>query len=159
MNGLELFLLGRTLMKIAEAAIPAAGAHPLPAAVRSVLLDVYEHPNNSIGEIAARTGFPQSHVSASVARLRVLGVALETTVDPRDHRRTLVGPVATADTGVAPPAPSPVDRALAVALGTDDPKEVAAVVAILEGLAARLTPRALARIRTDLAIHRKDEAW
>ena len=158
MNGLELFLLGRTLMKIAEAAIPAAGARPLPAAVRSVLLDIYEHPNSSIGEIATRTGFPQSHVSASVARLRALGVALETTVDRRDRRRTLVGPLAPADTGMAPPLSSPINRALAVALVTDDPKEVAAVIASLEFLAERLTPRALARIRADLAAHREEEA-
>jgi DNA-binding IclR family transcriptional regulator len=38
-----------------------------------VLIDVSEHADSSIGEIAARTGFPQSHVSASVARLRELG--------------------------------------------------------------------------------------
>jgi DNA-binding MarR family transcriptional regulator len=158
MNGLELFLLGRTLMKIAEAAIPAAGSQQLPATVRSVLLDVFEHPESSIGEIAARTGFPQSHVSAAVARLRALGGALETTVDPRDRRRTLVRPAPEADVQAGQPAAPPVERALAAALGTDDPREIAAVVAGLEDLARRLTPQALARIRAALAAQQQEGA-
>ncbi len=41
MNGLELFLLARKLMKIGEAAIPAAGFHELPTSVRSVLIDAF----------------------------------------------------------------------------------------------------------------------
>src|SRR5919199_6202025 len=109
MNALELFLLGRSLMKIAEQAIPTAGSPRLPTAVRSVLLDVFEHPNSSIGEIAARTGFPQSHVSAAVARLQALGGALETTVDPQDRRRTLVRPAAEAHSQAASPASPPID--------------------------------------------------
>lgn len=56
-----------------------------------VLVDVFENPNTTIGHIVERTGFPQSHVSASVARLRESGV-LVTTVDPNDKRRTLVAP-------------------------------------------------------------------
>ena len=158
MNGLELFLLGRTLMKIGEEAIPTAGSHQLPTTVRSVLLDVFELPNSSIGEIAARTCFPQSHVSASVARLRALGGALETTVDPLDRRRTLVRPAWEAETQAAPAAATPIDRALVAALGTDDPKEIADVVAALETLAQRLTPKALARIRSDLAKQPQEEA-
>ena len=92
MNALELFLLGRKLMKLGEQAIPTtAGFHQLPTSVRSILIDVFEHPNSSVGEITTRTGFPQSHVSAAVARLRE-GGALVTTVDPNDRRRTLVRP-------------------------------------------------------------------
>ncbi len=36
-----------------------------PTSVRMILVNVSEHPDSSIGEIASRTGFPQSHVSAS----------------------------------------------------------------------------------------------
>jgi DNA-binding MarR family transcriptional regulator len=149
-NGLELFLLGRVLMKIGEEAIPAAGFHQLPASVRSVLIDVFEHPNSSIGEIAARTGFPQSHVSASVARLRAISGVLQTTVDPRDRRRTLVRVSPEAILQAAPCISTPIDGALAAALGTDNPQEVEEVVAALELLAQRLTPQALSRIRSAL---------
>lgn len=138
MDGLALFRLGRTLMKIGERAIPKSGFHRLPTSVRSVMIDVFEHPDSSIQEITERTGFPQSHVSASVARLRAAGV-LVTTGDPRDRRRTLVRQ--------APDIPAraaqfsaPVDDAIAAALGTDDPGRIAEVVTALERLAEALEP-------------------
>src|SRR5215470_15865101 len=133
MSGLELFLLGRNLMKIGEEAIRAeaslaiamrAGSTRLPTSVRSVLIDVCEHPNSSIGEITARTGFPQSHVSASVARLRTER-AVVTAVDSSDRRRTLVGPSRGSPPRLAHPDPGPVHRVLVAALGTEDRAEVA----------------------------------
>lgn len=136
MDGLELFRLGRTLMKIGENAIPKSGFHRLPTSVRSVMIDVFEHPDSSIQEITERTGFPQSHVSASVARLRAAGVFV-TADDPRDRRRTLVRQ--------APGLPAraarfsaPVDDAIAAAIGTDEPARVAEIVTALERLAAAL---------------------
>ncbi|MBI3970771.1 MAG: MarR family transcriptional regulator [Chloroflexi bacterium] len=137
-------------MKIGEEAIPRGGFHELPASVRSVLIDVFEHPNSSISEIAARTGFPQSHVSASVARLRAISGALETMVDPKDRRRTLVRASPEARRQAAQRVSAPIDGALAAALGTDDPQEIGEVVAALEALAQRLTPEALTRIRSHL---------
>jgi SAM-dependent methyltransferase/DNA-binding MarR family transcriptional regulator len=140
MNALELFLLGRKLMKLGEQAIPTtAGFHQLPTSVRSILIDVFEHPNSSVGEITARTGFPQSHVSVAVARLRE-GGALVTTVDPNDRRRTLVRPSSQVPRRAARLISAPIDAALAAALGTDDPGEVEQVVAALQALAQRLTP-------------------
>jgi DNA-binding MarR family transcriptional regulator len=137
-NAVELYLLGRKLMKIAEEALPKPPTGSPPTSVRMILIDVAEHPDSSIGEIGSRTGFPQSHVSASVARLRELG-ALVTSIDPRDRRRTL--------TRLAPGirqrsrrAAVPVDPVLAAALGTSDPTEVEAVIEALDGLAARLMP-------------------
>ena len=70
MNAVELYLLGRKLMKIAEEALPKPTTGGPPTSVRMILIHVAEHPDSSVGEIASRTGFPQSHVSASVARLR-----------------------------------------------------------------------------------------
>jgi DNA-binding MarR family transcriptional regulator len=103
-----------------------------------ILIDIAEHPDSSVGEIASRTGFPQSHVSTSVARLRELG-ALVTSTDPRDRRRTL--------TRLAPGirqrshrAAVPVDSVLEAALGSSDPNELAEVIDALDGLAARLMP-------------------
>jgi DNA-binding MarR family transcriptional regulator len=137
-NGLELFLLGRKLMKLGEEAIPPSGFHQMPTSVRSVLVDVYEHPGSSVSEITARTGFPQSHVSASVARLREAG-GLITTTDPADRRRTLVSPNPEVRRGLPSLAWEPVDAVLAGAIGTGDPGQVTEAVAALELLARLLT--------------------
>jgi len=145
-NGFELFLLGRTLMKIGQEAMPAAGLDQLPSSVRSVMIDVFQHPDSSVGEIAARTGFPQSHVSASIARLRDAGV-LVTAVDLKDRRRILVRRSPQVPGGAAQQASAPIDAALSAALGTDDPRQVGEVVAALETLARRLGPGTLARAR------------
>ena len=160
MYGLELFLLGRNLMKLGEEAIRAeasfaiatrAGSRKLPTSVRSVLIDVCEHPNSSISEITARTGFPQSHVSAAVARLREER-AVVTVVDSSDRRRTLVGPSSEAPPRAAQPDAAAVRRVLMAALGTDDAGDVAEVVSAVETLARRLTPEAIARIRSTLSL-------
>lgn len=74
-------------MKIAERAMPS-GDDALSSSVRSVLVDIAENPDSSISDITARTGFPQSHVSAAVAQLRGSG-AVQTRTDPKDARRTL----------------------------------------------------------------------
>jgi SAM-dependent methyltransferase/DNA-binding MarR family transcriptional regulator len=124
-------------MKIGEEAIHEAGFHQLPTSVRSILIDVFEHPDSSISDITDRTGFPQSHVSGAVARLRE-GGALETAVDPQDRRRTLVRPAAEVRQRAAQQAPPPIDGALAAALGTQDPLVVGRMVAELEGIARRL---------------------
>lgn len=148
MNAVTLYLLGRKLMKIAEEALPKPPAGGPPTSVRMILIDIAEHPDSSVGEIASRTGFPQSHVSSSIARLRELG-ALVTSTDPSDRRRTL--------TRLAPGirersqrAEVPVESALATALGSSGPIEVEEVIEALDGLAARLMP-AGDRHRTDVA--------
>jgi DNA-binding MarR family transcriptional regulator len=134
----DLYLLGRKLMKIAEEALPKPPTGGPPTSVRMILIDIAEHPDSSVGEIASRTGFPQSHVSASIARLRELG-ALVTSIDPGDRRRTL--------TRLAPGirersqrAEVPVDSVLAAALGPSNPIEVEEVIEALDGLVARLMP-------------------
>jgi len=55
----------------------------------AVVEDAIRHPASSVGEISRRTGFTQSHVSASVSRLRRQGL-IETAADPADGRRTRV---------------------------------------------------------------------
>jgi hypothetical protein len=139
-NGLELFLLGRKLMKLGEEAIPPSGFRRMSASVRSVLVDVYAHPGSSVSEITERTGFPQSHVSASVTRLRELG-GLITSVDPADRRRTLVSPNPQISRGLPSLPWAPVDDVLARAIETGGPGgrgEVAEAVAALEVLARLL---------------------
>ncbi|WP_257004579.1 MarR family winged helix-turn-helix transcriptional regulator [Streptomyces sp. Tue6028] len=149
MNGAELFLLGRTLMKIGEEAIPTEGVGRRSTSTRSmliVMLDVYAHPDTTVGEVAARTGLPQSAVSACVARLREAGSVL-TTTDPADRRRSLLRQNPEITGRRAEVAAAPVDEALGAALGTDDPTAVAETVALLEQLAERLSPKVLGRLR------------
>lgn len=147
MNAVELYLLGRKLMKIAEATFPNAGAGAPATSVRMILIDVAEHPDSSIGEITTRTGFPQSHVSASVARLRELG-ALHTSVDQDDGRRTLVR-VAPGTRRRARRAALPIDRPLSAALGSPESDELEVVCAALDALAARLIPGAVTGVGSE----------
>ncbi|MET9382477.1 helix-turn-helix domain-containing protein [Streptomyces sp. NPDC002928] len=149
MNGVELFLLGRTLMKIGEEAIPTEGLGRYSTSTRSVLvvmLDVYAHPDTTVGEIAARTGLPQSAVSGCVARLKETGSVL-TTTDPADRRRTLLRQNPEISGRRAEVAAAPVDGAVGAALGTEDTQEIAETVTLLEQLAARLSPESLDRLR------------
>jgi len=139
-------VLARKLTRIADDAIPSSGFQQLPTSVRSVLADVFAHPDSSIDEISTRTGFPQSHVSGSVARLRQSGV-LVTKVDPRDRRRTLVHPAPGLFERSVRVASGTIDDAVARILGADDPVRLAEVLAALDLLARRLTPKATARIR------------
>jgi DNA-binding MarR family transcriptional regulator len=140
-NGIELYVLGRRLMKLGEEAMPGAGFRRLPSSVQTVLLDISEHPDSSISQIVARTGFPQSLVSAAVAQLRDRGV-LRTAVDQADRRRTLVRLSADVPARMARAPASPVDPVLAEALAIDDPAELASVVAMLTALADRFTAAA-----------------
>ncbi|MFI5671350.1 MarR family transcriptional regulator [Streptomyces sp. NPDC051704] len=151
MNGVQLFLLGRTLMKIGEEAIPTGGVGKRTTSTRSVLivmLDVYAHPDTTVGEIAVRSGLPQSAVSACVARLRETG-SVVTATDPHDRRRTLVRRSPGTSDRRAEVAASSVDGTLSTALGTSDPAELAEVLGLLEALAERLSPEVLARLTPD----------
>ncbi|MEV0589601.1 MarR family transcriptional regulator [Nonomuraea sp. NPDC050310] len=149
MNGVDLFLLGRTLMKIGEEALPTEGIGEQPASARTVLIvvsDVRGHPGSAVGEIAARTGLPQSAVSAAVARLREADAVI-TEPDPRDRRRLLIRPAPQISDRVGQVRATSIDAALAKALDTTDPQRVAEVTTLLEELARHLTPQALTRLR------------
>jgi MarR family len=138
-NALDLYLLGRRLMKIGEGAMRGSDAPAVPSGLRLIVTDIAESPGSSIGEIAARTGLPQSYVSTSVARLRGRG-AVRTTGDPNDGRRTLVEFSQSIPARAARRGSVPVDGALAEEAGLDDP---AAAIAMLETLLAGLrgTPK------------------
>ncbi|MBP0455568.1 MarR family transcriptional regulator [Kitasatospora sp. RG8] len=153
MNGVELLLLGRTLARIGEDAIPVGAGDGRKGGVRSVVIvmsDVYEHPDSAVGEIAARTGLPQSQVSTAVARLREAG-SVVTEADPRDRRRLLVRRAPEVSARRVEVASATVDDALARALGTDDPQVLAEVQAALEVLGRRLTPATVRRLRAEAA--------
>jgi DNA-binding MarR family transcriptional regulator len=134
---MQLYVLGRRLMKLGEGAMSGTGFARLPSSVRTVLLDVSEHPGSSISEIVGRTGFPQSLVSAAVARLRD-GGALMTAPDPADRRRTLVHVSAEVPARAARARIDPAEPVIAAALGIDDRAELKRVVSTLSDLGERL---------------------
>lgn len=136
MNGFDLYILGRRLMRLGQEATPRAGIHRLPSSVQLVLVDVGDHPGTSISEVVARTGLPQSLVSAAVARLRD-GGALLTETDPTDRRRTLVRPSPEIPARTAQVPTTPLEDVLGPALGLENPDEIAHVVALLGELATR----------------------
>ncbi|MFB6893032.1 MarR family transcriptional regulator [Kitasatospora sp. NPDC056327] len=148
MNGVELFLLGRTLMKIGEQAMPEpeTGSRGSVRAVLVTLGEIVANPGTTVGEIAARTGLPQSQVSTAVARLVEAG-SVETEPDPADRRRRLVRPAAEPSARVAEVRAVTVDGALAAALAGPgnagpDPAALRAVTDALAVLARHLTPAA-----------------
>lgn len=112
----------------------------LPNGPSLVLRDVLAHRDSSINEICERTSLPQSYVSESVARLRDRGV-LETRVDGDDRRRTLVRVSARHARTIARKAATPIDDALAGALGPAHSHALEEVLEALEMLAERLSAR------------------
>ncbi|WP_433474900.1 MarR family transcriptional regulator [Spirillospora sp. CA-142024] len=147
MNGVELFLLGRTLMKIGEEAMPSPrdGRRGGTRAVLIVLSDIVVHPDSAVGEIAERTGLPQSQVSTAVARLRETG-SVVAAPDPDDRRRSLVRVADEPSERVAEVRATTIDVALAAALGGDE--HVGEVTAALETLARRLSPGSVSQLRS-----------
>lgn len=134
-----MFLLGRTLMKIGEEAMPEprGGRTGGTRAVLIVLSDIVVHPDSAVGEIAARTGLPQSQVSTAVARLKETG-SVVTAPDPDDRRRSLVRPATETSERVAEVRGTSIDAALEGALGGDE--HLAEVMGALETLARHLSP-------------------
>lgn len=135
-NGVQLFLLGRTLMKIGEQALPEVG-YAGNRAVLVVLADVLDNPDSTVGEIAARTGLAQSGVSMAVVRLRQTGSVVART-DPRDRRRTLLRRTDRVSDRVAEVRAHTVDDAIGRALDTDNTDEIRDVVHALEAVSQRL---------------------
>ncbi|MFF0525853.1 MarR family transcriptional regulator [Actinomadura nitritigenes] len=146
MNGVELFLLGRTLMKIGEEAMlaPRGGPAGGTRAVLIVLSDIVGHPDSAIGEIAERTGLPQSQVSTAVARLRKTG-SVVTAPDPDDRRRSLVRKADEVSDRVAEVRATTIDAALVAALGGSE--HLAEVTNALDVLARHLSPESLTHLR------------
>ena len=137
MNQLDLYLLGRRLMRISERAIRGPGAPALPTSSRLVVEDLFAHPDSSITDITARSGLPQSVVSACVARLRELGV-VQTASDPADGRRTLVRISEQTPRRVAERGAPPADVLIAESFGLSERDGLRDVLASLDVLVARL---------------------
>lgn len=136
-DGGQLHRLGRRLIELSRQATGESGDLVLTPGETAVLEDVIKHPDGPISEIARRTGFVQSHVSTSVARLTARDL-LHTAADPADGRRTRVR--------ITEPALAAITRRSArriddpVRRAVTDPAAARRVTALLDELAGLLLP-------------------
>lgn len=147
----ELILLGRTVTKLGEQALRASAAGVPSGGERTVVIvmaDIYEHAGTTVGEVARRTGLPQSAVSGAVARLRDAGSVLAGP-DPADRRRQLLRRNPKLGSRRRQVAAQRIDDVVAAAL--DDPSALPDVLAALDVLGRHLNPETITRLRRDAA--------
>jgi DNA-binding MarR family transcriptional regulator len=133
MDGVRLHRLGKRLIDMARDVTASAGEVALTPAEVAVLEDALKHPDSPVSEIKARTGFAQSHISTSVARLRERGL-IEVTSDPADRRRTQVTLTPLAKGAILARAGRPADDVIARIV----PKDATRVAQLLDELAELL---------------------
>lgn len=135
MDGGQLHRLGKRLLELSRAVTTQAGDPSLTPGELAVLEAALTHPGSALSQIQARTGFVQSHVSVSVARLKQRGL-VETTPDPADGRRTRVRVSEDAKRAIMTRASRRIDQAITNAVG--DPDQAQRVRVLLEELARLL---------------------
>jgi DNA-binding MarR family transcriptional regulator len=135
MDGVGMHRLGKRLIDLAREVTTSAGDASLTPAETAVIEDALKHPGSPVSEIKVRTGFAQSHVSESVARLRERGL-IETSADPADRRRTRVMLTEVARQAVFARAGRSADQVIARATG--DRARAERVGALLDELAGLL---------------------
>ena len=141
MDGVRLHRLGKLLIDLSREVTTRVDDTALSAAEIAVLEDVLKHPDSPVRDITARTGFAQSHVSASVLRLTDRDL-LTAAPDPADRRRTLVRLAGRARRAILARAARPADDTIARAV--PDPERARRVVLLLDELADLLLSGAAA---------------
>jgi DNA-binding MarR family transcriptional regulator len=114
-TGAELHRLGKRLIDLSRDATTSAGGAGLTAAEVAVLEYALTNPGCTVTELRDRTGFTQSHVSTSVARLRDRGL-VQTAADPDDGRLTRVRLAPVARRAIQRRAARPADTAIRAAV-------------------------------------------
>jgi DNA-binding MarR family transcriptional regulator len=136
MDAGQMHRLGKRLIELARTAVTDDGDPPMTAGEVAVIEDAIRYPDSSVTDIHARTGYVQSHVSASVARLKQRRLVV-TLADPADARRTLVRVTDAAFAAVMRRAGRPVDDVIAAEVATA--AQARRATALLEELAKLLT--------------------
>jgi len=131
-DGGQLHRLGRRLIELSRAATAESGDPAMTPGEVAVLEDALTHADSSVSDISARTGFVQSHISTSVARLKRRGL-VDTASDPGDGRRTHVTVTDVAERAITARAGRNVEDALATAI--TDRAKARRVSALLDELA------------------------
>ena len=132
MDGGQLHRLGKRLIELSSQVTGEAGDLSLTPGEAAVLEDVIKHPASSISEIHQRTGFVQSHVSASVSRLKERGLVKAET-DPSDGRRTRVRVADGAMQAITRRAARSIDQVIGRTIG--DPGQARRTTELLQELA------------------------
>jgi DNA-binding MarR family transcriptional regulator len=131
----QLHRLGRRLIELARAGTSDDSDRVLTPVEVAIVDDVIRNPGASVTDIGQRTGFVQSHVSASVARLRERGI-VETAPDPADRRRTTVRIARPAMRAIVHRSRRPVDGVVKAAVPDTDTAR--RVIELLDELAELL---------------------
>jgi DNA-binding MarR family transcriptional regulator len=116
MDGVGMHRLGKRLIDLSREVTTSSGDASLTPAEVAVIEDALKHPGSPVSEIKVRTGFAQSHVSESVARLKERGL-IHTSADPADRRRTRVTLTEVARQAVLARAGRSADQIIARAVG------------------------------------------
>jgi DNA-binding MarR family transcriptional regulator len=135
MDSGQLHRLGRRLIELSRNASADPADPPMAPVEIAVLEDVIKNPDTSITEIGQRTGFAQSHVSTTVARLRERDLML-TTPDPSDGRRVRVRVSRAAMRGIMRRSHRPIHTAVEAAVSGQS--AAPRVTALLDELAELL---------------------
>lgn len=141
----ELHRLGRHLLALSRTVSGQAGDLTLVPGQEAVLEDLLRHPDSTVSEIRDRTGFTQSHVSASVARLRDHGL-VQAAADPSDGRRTRLRTTEATTHAIINRARRTIDDTIATTVG---PNQAGRVLELLDELARILQPRGTTPTPTD----------
>ena len=136
----QMHRLGKCLIELSGVVTGPPGSTLLTLGEAAVLEDVVEHPGVSISEIHQRSGFAQSHVSASVVRLKERG--LVTTLSdapngsPSSAWRASTHVRATDDAlkAISRRQAGRVDEA-AIGAAIDDPSQAERAICLMEELA------------------------
>ena len=141
----ELHRLGRRLLALSRTVSGQAGDLSLVPGQEAVLEDLLRHPDSTVSEIRDRTGFAQSHVSASVAQLRDHGL-VQAAADPSDGRRTRLRTTEATTHAIVNRAGRTIDDTIATTVG---PNQAGRVLELLDELARTLQPRGTTPTPTD----------
>lgn len=126
--------LGKRLIQLSAATTGAPDEPTLPDGEAAVLEEVLEDPGVSIKEIHERTGLSQSHVAASVARLKKGGLLV--TVPDRSSAWQSSTRTQASDSAmqtISRRQSRPVDEAVMCAV--DDPAQARRAIRLMDELA------------------------
>ncbi|MBV9292220.1 MAG: MarR family transcriptional regulator [Frankiales bacterium] len=132
MNGSELHRLGKLLIDLSRDATTSAGESDLTPAEVAILEYALQNPGCTITELRDRTGFAQSHVSASVAKLAE-NALVTVARDDQDGRVSRVTLAPRARQAIRRRASRPADAVIRSAVGSD--RAAARVGRLLDELA------------------------
>ena len=128
MKAATLHQLGRRLSGIAGALTHADAANASTHGERAILDDLLENPRSTVRTITDRTGFAQSHVSASLARLVERG-QVRWEKNPKDARSRWADLTPAERRRLEAGAALRVEDALAEQLGRKDAEQLVKLLA------------------------------